>query len=478
MPWPRHPLLVLLALLAIILTPRYIPQLHDWRLFEWSTVGHVLDFHPRKQSLAPLEDEQARLRPDLAPARSGVNRFVDPTGSLAPFYEALLKAERREPGAVVRVLHFGDSPTTADLITADVRAQLQAKFGDAGHGVYLIAKPWAWYDHRGFASSSSGWTIDPATLHGQKDGWYGLGGVSFTGDAGAWSKVTLKEPGQTRLTLQYVASPGGGKVAIETDGAPLDTLDTRAPRKTVGEASWRIPATTREVSIRVEGAPVRLFCFEFEKDSPGVIYNSIGLNGTWAGVLATYTDGPHWAERLRAAKPDLIVLSYGTNESGYGSYVDSTYGKDYREILRRLKAALPDTPVLVMSPMDRGARVSGGVIGTIQTLPRLIYMQSQMAAEKNLAFFNTFEAMGGEGTMGKWYQAEPRLVSADFIHPLPKGARIVGTLLYQAMYDGYNDWKLQYLRKTHLAANQQAANEPPRAELKPAGSKPKETTGR
>jgi len=464
MPWPRHPLLFLVALMAIIVTPRYIPQLHDWRLFDWSTVGRVLDFQPRKRSLVPLEEEQARLRPDLAPTRSGAHQFVDPTGSLAPFYAALSKAERHEPGAVVKVLHFGDSPTTADLITADVRSMLQAKFGDAGHGVYLIAKPWAWYDHRGFSSSSSGWTIDPATLHAQKDGWYGLGGVSFTGNPGAWAKVTLKEKGQTRLTLHYAGLPGGGKVVIEADGSALATLDTSMPRKIAAHESWSIPDTTREIAIRVEGAPVRLFCFEFEKDATGVIYSSIGLNGTWAGVLASYTNGQHWAEQLQEAHPDLVVVSYGTNESGYGSYVDSTYSRDYREILRRIKAALPDTPVLVMSPMDRGARESGGAIGTIQTLPRLIHMQSQMAAEKNLAFFNTFEAMGGEGTMGKWYQAEPRLVSADFIHPLPSGARIVGTLLFQAMTDGYNAWKVEQMRKSLLAHSQKARPESNRKE--------------
>jgi hypothetical protein len=64
--------------------------------------------------------------------------------------------------------------------------------------------------------------------------------------------------------------------------------------------------------------------------------------------------------------------------------------------------------------------------------------------------------MGGEGTMGKWYQAEPRLVSADFIHPLPSGARIVGTLLFQAMTDGYNAWKLEQMRKALLAHTQKA----------------------
>jgi hypothetical protein len=118
--------------------------------------------------------------------------------------------------------------------------------------------------------------------------------------------------------------------------------------------------------------------------------------------------------------------------------------------------------------MDRGARQSGGAIGTIQTLPRLIHLQSQMAAENKLAFFNTFEAMGGEGTMGRWYLAEPRLVSADFIHPLPSGARIVGALLFQAITDGYNAWKVGEMRKSLLAHKQKARSE----------SNREETTGR
>lgn len=43
--------------------------------------------------------------------------------------------------------------------------------------------------------------------------------------------------------------------------------------------------------------------------------------------------------------------------------------------------------------------------------------------------------------------AEPRLVSADFIHPLPTGGRIVASLLYQAMMRDYNLYKLKVLRR-------------------------------
>jgi lysophospholipase L1-like esterase len=466
--WPRHPLLFLLAFAAIVTVPQFIPQLFNWRIFEWSTVAHVLDFQPRQPSIAPLEEEQARMRPDLTPARQNAHRIVDPQLVLAPFYAALLRVERREPGAVVRILHYGDSPSTADLITADVRALLQHHFGDAGHGVYLIAKPWAWYDHRGVYSKSSGWVIDPATRHAQPDGWYGLGGVSFTGKPGAWSKIALRDPGQTRLVLHYVGQPGSGKVRITAGDVHIATLDTSMPQKTAAHETWRIPADAQNFEIEVEDAPVRLFCVEFLKDADGVIYNSLGLNGTWAGVLAWYMNGPHWSDQLKEARPDLVVLNYGTNESGFPKYVDSTYVKDVREIVRRIRTALPATPILVMSPMDRGVRESGGTIGTISALPRLVQKQAQVATETGCAFFNTFEAMGGSGTMGRWYQAEPRMVSADFIHPLPSGARIVGALLYQALYDGYNNWKMQQLRQTRTTA----------AGTSPAGAQPQERRAR
>ena len=48
--------------------------------------------------------------------------------------------------------------------------------------------------------------------------------------------------------------------------------------------------------------------------------------------------------------------------------------------------------------------------------------------------------------MARWYAAEPRLVGADYIHPMPAGAKIVGELLYGSLRDGYNEYKLRQLK--------------------------------
>ena len=101
-------------------------------------------------------------------------------------------------------MHYGDSPTTADLITGDIRAMLQTRFGDAGHGFILLAKPWAWYQHRGAWLTGSGWQIFPATRFETKDGIFGLGGVNFTGGASARTQHRARRPGQSHFDLYFL----------------------------------------------------------------------------------------------------------------------------------------------------------------------------------------------------------------------------------------------------------------------------------
>jgi hypothetical protein len=102
---------------------------------------------------------------------------------------------------------------------------------------------------------------------------------------------------------------------------------------------------------------------------------------------------------------------------------------------------------------------ASGEIVTPPAMERLVQQQERIAAETGCAFFNTFEAMGGAGTMGRWYEARPRLVSADFMHPLPAGAAIVGGLFEGALVRSY-----EHASGARLALTQaptQAQTQPP-----------------
>lgn len=447
--WPKKPFFTLAALAALLAVPHFAPRLARWRMVDLAAAVKVFEFTPRPASLAPLEDEADLRNPVAGSVASGL--IADDQHSLDPFYADLLRTERNEPGAVTRILHYGDSPTTADLITADLRQLLQARFGDAGHGLHLPARPWAWYGHRGVEVSATGWRMAPVTHRGEPDGWYGVAGVSFVGQAGAWSRFSLRSPRHTQLVVHYAGGPEGGELEVRAGGDELASIDTALPAPAAARRTVVLPAGLQQVELRVNRGTVRLFAVSFEAPGPGVIYDSLGLNGVSAAALVYFMNEAHWAAQLRAARPSLVVLNYGTNESGFEKYVNSTYREDLRKLIRRTRRALPDTPLMVMSPMDRGLREGTDAIGTIAALPKLVAIQREVAREEGCAFFDTFAAMGGKGTMGKWYITEPRLVSGDFIHPLPAGGRIVANLLERAIMRGYNLYKLRLLRTPRLA---------------------------
>jgi lysophospholipase L1-like esterase len=152
-------------------------------------------------------------------------------------------------------------------------------------------------------------------------------------------------------------------------------------------------------------------------------------------------EAAHWAGQLRHSNPHLVVLNYGSNESFFGDYLEGQYPRDLRQMLRRTREALPEASILVMSPMDRGDRGTNGEIITPEALPRVIAIQRRVALEEGCAFFNTFQAMGGAGTMARWYNDKPRMVAADFLHPLPQGAAKVGALANKALMEAYEKWK-------------------------------------
>ena len=367
--------------------------------------------------------------------------LMDATGQMHSFYEALSRTQTKQPGAITRILHYGDSPVTADSITADARTLLQAQYGDAGHGFVLLAKPWTWYTHRGVDISASGWKVETAsTAPRARDNLHGFGGVSITGTPGSTSKITLPDVHHTKLEVLFYRQPGGGEFRIDAGTENLATVSTADDDKGTGYATATLPEGTSQVKLTVTKGTVRLFGIQFEKPGPGVIYNSLGLNGASIQHLFRYIDTAQWSEHLQHENPDLIIVNYGTNESVYPKYVDGMYTTELKQVLGRLHAAAPKSSILIMSPMDRGERTQG-VIKTLPIMSKIVDLQEQVALESGCAFFNTFQAMGGDGTMARWYDHRPRLVNSDYTHPFPGGAAVIGGLLDHALVEGYEKWK-------------------------------------
>lgn len=449
---PRKAAWVILTVALLALVQPYVPFVKNYRFFDLGSLRDVARFTHAEPAAGPASAAPAlqqttavagtpagaKAVATLAPPQPPL---LDPGHTLDAFYRALLRTERREGDAVTTILHYGESPTSADLITADARRLLQARFGDAGHGFVLIAKPWGWYSHNGVVLKASGWRIDPASSTNLKDGFYGLGGVSFTGSADSRSEIRILDRTHTHVEVSYLAQPGGGRFAVLSGGQSLGEVDTQSEEPRPGFARFELPPQAGEVVIQGVEGPLRIFGVTLLKAAPGVVYHSLGLNGASSDVIGRRFNLEQWREQIRHYHPDLIIINYGTNETGHGVFPEKWYEGVWKHALDRARDAAGETPVLVMSPMDVGTRGESGEITTLQALEQLMEIQRRVALAQNFPVYNTFLAMGGAGTMARWYASTPRLVSADYIHPTPAGAKIVAGEFIQALLEDYDNFK-------------------------------------
>lgn len=380
---------------------------------------------------------------------ASARNLTDPNHSLDPFYRKLSLTDARQSGAITRISHYGDSPVTNDGITAPTRRLLQERFGDAGHGFILIDRPWAWYGHQAITfSAGGGWLSDSLMNPRINDGAFGFGGVTFRANgAGKFARFAPADTGDTgkkfsRMEVYFLRQPNGGQFNVNVNGTNEQTVSTSSQAVESGFIELNGPQSgSNYFEIKTVQGNVRLFGAVIENDGPGIVYDSLGVNGAYAGLLATVMNEQHWAAQLQHRNPDLVILNYGTNESQYASDSQmARYDQDLREVIRRIRAGLPGVSILVVSPMDRGTR-SGGKIVTLPSIPKIVELQRRVALESNCAFFDLFTAMGGEGTMTKWHEGKNHLVGGDLTHPTAGGAEIIGTLISQAIIDGYRDFQ-------------------------------------
>ncbi len=372
----------------------------------------------------------------------------DPSGqALTHFFNTLHTVETQCGQA--RISHYGDSPITNDGITATVRRKLQKRFGDGGHGFVLAGKPWGWYQHDAVTLEARGWQSN-AMWYTRGDTLFGLGGANFianTPSAFASFATSLTthfgttEFGQrvAAFDIYYLVQPNGGDLLIEIDGKAAQRITTISD--TPRSAFHRVSVTAgdaHKLTLKPAGnGAVRLFGVVLDSGERGVQYDSLGVNGAFIGLLSHYLDETHWREQLRHRQPNLVILAYGANESEYENWPMDQYAQDMREAVRRIRAALPDVSIMFVAPMDRGQRGPGGTITTRPMIPKIVAAQRAIAAETGCAFFDTFTAMGGAGTVARWRQARPLLMGGDYLHPTTEGAEIVGTLLYDALMKAY-----------------------------------------
>lgn len=169
-----------------------------------------------------------------------------------------------------------------------------------------------------------------------------------------------------------------------------------------------------------------------------ISYTDLGVNGA---TCLTFTH-PQRIAAITALKPELLILSFGTNESHNRSYNANTHYQQMDELIGLLRDSLPGVPILLTTPpgsydsFRRRRRRTYAINPRTQTAARMIL---KYAADHELAVWDLYNVVGGgQRACKNW--AEARFMRPDHVHYVPEGYVLQGELLYEAIIKAYNDY--------------------------------------
>lgn len=362
-----------------------------------------------------------------------------------PFYRALHRAAAGE--GVARASQWGDSTIAADGITSTVRARLQARFGDGGPGYLSAGMDPRWNERADVGADRKGEWSTVSLLEGGGGGRYGFGGIVST--AAAESYLALSAPKaedgtRTRLRhleVWYQAGPERGQWWASADGKGVGSGNALA--EGTGDR-WHVvdvPQGFTRAAIGATGGPVPFYGVVLETGEPGVVWDALGVVGVGSRSF-TMHGKRHLAQQVERRDPDLVVVMLGGNEVGWPVLSQGTgagYAPYFTDAVRRLRAGAPESGCLVITPLDQGTR-EGGSARTKPNLSKLVEVQRQVAEAEGCAFWNAWAAMGGSGSIARWSTLRPPLAWTDLAHISAAGQAIVGDLLADAVFAGYDAW--------------------------------------
>lgn len=164
------------------------------------------------------------------------------------------------------------------------------------------------------------------------------------------------------------------------------------------------------------------------KTQPGVVLDTLGINGARLTTPLAWDEGA-WVAEVSRRPPALVILEYGTNESGDHTIVPSTYVDHLRRLMARVRAASPDCDCLVLAPTDRA--------DTPETTPQVRDALHEAAKASRCGFWDTYEAMGGRGSIRAWHAESPPRAGPDGVHLMPRGYKELGEKLAADVLAGY-----------------------------------------
>lgn len=346
---------------------------------------------------------------------------------MSRFYNSLAFQSERRP---VRIAVLGDSFIEADIITADLREQLQMQYGGNGVGFVPFSTPLSKY--RGTVKHThDGWenhnVIKHKSVPEEYKPWFFVSGnisIPVEGATVEYKGVNFRNRIEESNTATLLFVNREGSVLDVTVNDSISNTYTPSAGNDV-EAIRIAESGISKLNIKVRDAKGFIGYGVVLEDSVGVSVHNFSVRSN-SGMALLATDQRINSQINEMMHYDLVILQYGLNAMSADVTDYKYYGNQLVRIIDYVKRCFPGSAVLVMSVGDRSS-VKGGTANTMPAVHAMIETQKDAARRTGVGFWNTFEAMGGSNSMPTF--VERKWASKDYTHISYPGGKFIAERL-------------------------------------------------
>jgi lysophospholipase L1-like esterase len=394
-----------------------------------------------------------------APVSTRPRKIEGPKRALDHFCRSLQAAENNS--GRTRIAYFGDSIIEGDLITQDLRKNLQGLFGGRGIGFVPIVSVAARSRNTIRHTFSTNWRS--VSLHPKYDNRYDLGISGFAFLPTIESAVNAlnnssKANSYKHSWVEYQTS----KLQKNMGEFPVVSLyygnvsDFGFIRYRINDLDEKVVTLQKskspmELTLSTDGSAQKVRINFFSRgsmqvygvsfdDRSGVYVDNFSIRG-YSGTTLNRLSPQVLDAFDKHLSYSLVVIQYGANITAFTTRKEfDWYAKQMTEAIEHLKKCFPEAAFLIVGVNDIAAR-QNGAMATKSCIPLLVNAQKSVARRTKVAFFNLYEAMGGENSMVSWVEDKKPLASKDYTHFNHRGAKRVADLLTSALISEYRLFK-------------------------------------
>ena len=356
------------------------------------------------------------------------------------FFEKLF-LQRTEKNQRISILQIGDSHIQADYLSAQVRTNFQNDFGNAGRGLVVPLRVAGSNEPFNYKITSNVKCYGKRCVYVNDSLDYGIGGFAvktsddtaqfrirtfdYASQNYAFNKMTLFYQQDSSYSFSLQDSLGNILGSVKKDSLQMRNVSV-----------VQLPANTNEVYLKANRSDSSesyaiLYGMNLENDSTGVLYHAIGVNGAEA---FQYVRAKYFAEQTQVLKPEVIIISLGTNEAQRRPFNKELTEARIDSLVKQLHFYNPNAPVVLTTPPDSyyGRKHYNPAVASYHEIV------VNYAKQNSLAVWDLFSATGGYKSCYQWKKY--KLMRKDGVHFTRAGYELQGNLFYEAITKAYNEY--------------------------------------